>query len=88
LESTAQLVGRLARSTPPPVALRGGLNVVRVACPVCGEGVELELIPDRLPVEVPMHAALHGGACPGSGRATRDAWMVRLPAAPAQEVRE
>jgi len=51
--------------------------VVRVACPVCGGSIHLDAVPDRLPVEVPMHQAPRGGACLGSGRASRDAWMER-----------
>jgi hypothetical protein len=53
--------------------------VVRVACPVCGEGIETDLIPDRLPITVPEHRAPHGGTCLGTGKTTRDAWMIRRP---------
>jgi hypothetical protein len=57
--------------------------MVRVICPVCFASLALDAIPDRLPVEVPVHLNEAGTGCFGTGRLSRDAWMVKpLPTRP------
>ncbi len=51
--------------------------MVRVICPICRAGVDLEEVPSRLPVSVPSHADATGATCHGTGVRSRDAWIVR-----------
>jgi len=50
--------------------------VILVVCPVCEIRVALDSIPSRLPVVVPHHATAVTDPCDGSGRSSREAWMV------------
>jgi hypothetical protein len=55
-----------------------------VTCPVCDRSVNLDGIPQRLPVVVPEHANDDEGAtarCDGVGRKSSAVWMVRPGAA-------